>query len=236
MPDDVDGADGKHISERGDQCLLIAGEFRPTLPSTSTNRQPSRTTTTAAAMPGDGKPVLPPIDVHGPLMPPATTRSPSKLRKSLSVDSFVRLTRPDEPSPSPVPTTAAARYPSPPKDRPSSSPRIRTYSVSTTDISSRESPLPRTLSDPTVPPRLSKNRDKPRRTSEEPIPLNLPPTRPRQSPPNDLIRTGPLPAPSQYNSFRNSFTSRVRSGSLGIGNPTSGVAMVINTQLTSVGF
>lgn len=185
-------------------------------------------------MPTDGKPVLPPLDVHGPLMPPTTTRSPSKLRKSLSVDSFVRLTRPDEPSPTSVPATAAARYAAPPSDRLSSSPRVRTYSVSTADTSSRESPLPRTLSDPIVPPRLSKGRDRPRRTSEEPLLLNIPPTRPRPSPLNDLARAGPLPGSSQYNPFRKASTSRARSGSLGMSNPTSGVAMVINTQLASV--
>lgn len=206
----------------------------PTDPLLNT-RQPSKTTT-ATTMPANGKPVLPPIDVQGPLMPPATARSPSKLRKSLSVDSFVRLTRPDEPSTSPVPATAAARYAAPPSDHPSSSPRVRTYSVSTADTSSRESPLPRTLSDPTVPPRLSKNRDRPRRTSEEPLHLNPPPTRLRPSPPNDLARTGPLPGPSQYNPFRKSSTSRARSGSLGVNNQASGVAMVINTQHVSVCF
>ena len=167
-------------------------------------------------------------------MHPPTTRSPSKLRKSLSVDSFVRLTRPDEPSANPAPTTAIARYTAPPDDRPPSSSRVRTYSVSTTDTGSRESSLPRTLSDPTYPPRPSKSKDRPRRTSEDPLPLNLPPTRPRPSPLNDLARTGPLPGPSQFNSFRRSSTSRARSGSLGMSNPTSGVAMVINTQLTSV--
>lgn len=226
----LDDVDGEHNSE-GDQGLLIAAEFRQTL--SSTHRPPFRTATTT--MPADGKPILPPIDVHGPLMPPTATRSPSKLRKSLSVDSFVRLTRPDEPSTSPVPTTAAARYTTPPNDRPSSSPRVWTNSVSTAGTNPRESPLPRTLSDPTVPPRLSKVRDRPRRTSEEPFSLNLPPTRPRPSPLNDLARTGPLPGPSQYNPFRKS-SSRARSGSLGMSNPTSGVAMVINTQLTSVRF
>lgn len=165
---------------------------------------------------------------------PSTARSPSKLRKSLSVDSFVRLTRPDEPSTSTVPATAAARYTSPPNDRPPSSSRVRTYSVSTADTSSRESSLPRTLSDPTVPPRLSKSRERTRRISEEPLPLNLPQTRPRPSPLNDLARTGRLPGTSQYNPVRKSSTSRARSGSLGMNNPTSGVAMVINTQLSSM--
>ena len=187
-------------------------------------------------MPADGKPTLPPVNVQDPLMPPTTTRSPSKLRKSLSVDSFVRLTRPDEPSTDPAPATAAALYLAPADDRPPSSPRVRTYSVSTADTGSRETSLPRTLSDPTVPPRLSKTRDRLRRTSEEPQPLNHPPIRPRPSPLNDLTRTGPLPGPSQYNPFRKSSTSRVRSGSLGMSNPTSGVAMVINTQLSSVRF
>jgi len=167
-------------------------------------------------------------------MPPTTAHSPSKLRKSLSVDSFVRLARPDEPSASSVPATAAPRYTVPPNDRPPSPPRDRTYSVSTTDTSSRDSSLPRTLSDPPNPPRPSKSRDRPRRTSEEPLSSNLPPTRPRPSPLNDLARTGPLPGPSQYNPLRKSSISRTRSGSLGMSNPTSGVAMVINTQLTSV--
>lgn len=187
-------------------------------------------------MPADGKPILPPIDVQGPFMSPTATRSPSKLRKSLSVDSFVRLTRPDEPPTSPVPATAAARYTAPPNDRLPSPPRVRTYSVSTADTSSRESSLPRSLSDHTDPPRPSKSRDRPRRTSEEPLLPNLPPTRPRPSPLNDLARTGPLPGPSQYNSLRKSSTSRARSGSLGMSNPTSGIAMVINTQLASVRF
>lgn len=185
-------------------------------------------------MPADGKPVLPPIDVQNPLTSPTTTCSPSKLRKSLSVDSFVRLTRPDEPSTSSVPATAAARYTAPPDDRPPSPPRARTYSVSTADTSSRDSSLPRTLSDPTSPPRPSKSRDRPRRTSEEPLPSNLPPTKARPSPLNDPARTGPLPCPSQYNPLRKSSTSRARSGSLGMSNPTSGVAMVVNTQLNSV--
>ncbi|KAF9652037.1 hypothetical protein BDM02DRAFT_3109806, partial [Thelephora ganbajun] len=132
-------------------------------------------------MPTVGKPVLPPIDVQSPFMPSTTTRSPSKLRKSLSVDSFVRLTRPDEPSTSSVPATAA-RCTAPPNDHPPSPSRVRTHSVSTADTSSRESSLPRTLSDPTDPPRPSRGRDRPRRTSEEPLPLNLPPTRPRPSP------------------------------------------------------
>lgn len=169
-------------------------------------------------------------------MSPTTTCSPSKLRKSLSVDSFVRLTRPDEPPTSPVPATAAARYTAPPNNRPPSSPRVRTYTVSTADTSSRESPLPRTLSDPIVPPRLSKSKDRPRRTSEEPLHLNPPPARPRPPPPNDLARKGSLPGPSQYNPLRKPSASRARSGSLGMSNPTSGVAMVINTQLASVRF
>lgn len=231
MLNDHDGVDGKYNSESR-SGFIDCGRL-PTGPL-STHQRSSRTTTTTM-MPANGKPVLPPIDVQGPLMPPTTTRSPSKLRKSLSVDSFVRLTRPDEPPATSVPATAAARYTSPPDDRPPSSPRVRTYSVSTADTSSRESPLPRTLSDPTVPPRLS-NRDRPRRTSEQPLPLNLPPTRPRPSPPNDLARTGPLPGSSHYHPFRESSTSRARSGSLGLRNPTSGVAMVINTQLSSVRF
>ena len=208
----------------------MAAEFRPSLSSTT----PTTSRTTTTTMPADGKPILPPTNVQGPLVVPTPTRSPSKLRKSLSVDSFVRLTRPDEPSTSSVPATAAARYTAPPNDRPPSPPRARTYSVSTADTSSRESSLPRTLSDPTQPPRPSKSRDRPRRTSEEPLLPNLPPTRPRPSPLNDLARTGPLPGPSQYNPLRKSSTSRARSGSLGMSNPTSGVAMVINTQLASV--
>jgi len=166
-------------------------------------------------------------------MPPTTTRSPSKLRKSLSVDSFVRLARPDELSSS-VPATAAAHYTAPPNDLPPSPPRVRTYSVSTANTSSRESSLPRTLSDPPNPPRPSRSRDRPRRTSEEPLPSNLPPTRPRPSPLNDLARTSPLPGPSQYRPLRNSSIPRTRSGSLGMNNPTSGVAMVVNTQFSSV--
>ena len=185
-------------------------------------------------MPADGKPVLPPIDVQGPFMLPTTTRSPPKLRKSLSVDSFVRLTRPDEPSTTSVPATATARYGASPDDRPPSPSRVRTYSVSTADTSSRESSLPRALSDSTNPPRPPKSRDRPRRASEEPLPSNLPPTRPRPSPLNDLARTGLLPGPSQYNSLGKSSTSRARSGSLGMNNSASGVAMVINTQLNSV--
>jgi hypothetical protein len=186
-------------------------------------------------MPANGKPVLPPIDVQGPFMPPTTPHSPSKLRKSLSVDSFVRLNRPDEPPTSSVSATAAARYSTPPNDRPPSPSRVRTFSVSTADTSSRESSILRTLSDdPTNPPRSSKSRDRPPRTSEEPLPLNLPPTIPRPSPLNDLGRTGPLPGPSQYNPLGRSSSSRARSGSFGINNPTSGVAMVINTQLASV--
>ena len=181
-------------------------------------------------MPADGKPVLPPIDVEGSFMSPTTARSPSNLRKSLSVDSFVRLSRPDEPST----TSAAARSTTSPNDRPPSPSRVRTYSVSTADTSSRESSLPRTLSDPTHRPRSYKSRDRPRRTSEEPLPSNVPPTRPRPSPLNDLARTSTLPGPSQYNPLRKSSTSRTRSGSVGMNNPTSGVAMVINTQLTSV--
>ena len=166
-------------------------------------------------------------------MSPTTTRSPSKLRKSLSVDSFVRLGHPDEPSTTSAPGTTAARSTTSPNDRPPSPSRVRTYSVSTADTSSRESSLPRTLSEPTNPPRSYKSRDRPRRTSEEPLPSNVPPTRPRPSPLNDLARTGPLPGPSQYNPFRKSSTSRTRSGSIGMNNPTGGVAMAINTQ-TSV--
>lgn len=179
-------------------------------------------------MPADGKPVLPPIDVQGPFAPPTTAHSPSKLRRSLSVDSFVRLTRPDEPSTSSIPATAAPRYAAPPNDHPTSSPRVRTYSVSTTDTSSRDSSLPRTLSEFPDPPRPSKSRDGTRRTSEEPLPSNLPPTKPRPSPLNDLIRTGPQHNPRKTSALR------ARSGSLGMSNPTSGVAMVVNTQLTSV--
>ena len=185
-------------------------------------------------MPADGKPVLLPIDVQAPFMPPAATSSPPKLRKSLSVDSFVRLARPDEPSASSVPATTAARYTAPPNDRPPSPPRVRTYSVGTADTSSRDSSPPRTLSDSTNPPRPPKSRERPRRTSEEPLLPNLPPTRPRPSPLNDLVRTSPLPGPSQYNPFRKPSVSRSRSGSLGVNSPTSGVAMVINTQLASV--
>ena len=196
--------------------------------------RPSLSSTTPTTMPVDGKPVLPPIDVEGPFMSPTTTRSPSKLRKSLSVDSFVRLGRPDEPSTASAPGTTAAHSTASPNDRPPSPSRVRTYSVSTADTSSRESSLPRTLSDPTNPPKSYKSRDRPRRTSEEPLPSNVPPTRPRPSPLNDLARTGPLPGPSQYNPLRKSSTSRTRSGSIGMNNPTSGVAMVINTQLTSV--
>lgn len=184
----------------------------------------------------DDKPTLPPVDVQGPSTSPTTTHSPSKLRKSLSVDSFVRLTRPDEPPTDPVPTTAATHNTTPPDVRPPSSPRVRTHSVSTADTGSRESALPRTLSDPTVPPRLSKTRDRPRRISEEPRPLNLPPTRPRPSPLNDLTRTSPHTGPSQFIPSRQPASSRARSGSLGMNNPTSGVAMVINTQLSSVRF
>ena len=167
-------------------------------------------------------------------MSPTSTHSPSKLRKSLSVDSFVRLARPDEPSTTSVPATVAARRPTPPDDRPPSPSRVRTYSVSTADTSSRESSLPRTLSDPSSPPRSYRSRDRPRRTSEEPLPSNLPPTRPRPSPLNDFARTSSLPGPSQYNPLRKSSTSRSRSGSTGMNNTTSGVAMVINTQLASV--
>ena len=185
-------------------------------------------------MPADGKPVLPPIDVQGSFMPPTATSSPSKLRKSLSVDSFVRLARPDEVSTSPVPATAAARFTTPPSDCPPSPPRVQTDSVSTADTSSRDSSLPRTLSEPTNPPGPFKSRDRSCRTPEEPLPSNLPPTRPRSSPLNDLARTGPLSGSSQHNPLQKSSTSRTRSGSLGMGNPTSGVAMVINTQLASV--
>ena len=185
-------------------------------------------------MPADGKPILPLIDVQGQFVPPTATSSPSKSRKSLSVDSFVRLARPDETSNSPVPATAAARYTTPPDDRPPSPPGVQTDSVSTADTSSRDSSLPRTLSEPTSPPEPSKSRDRSRRTSEEPLPSNLPPTRPRSSPLNDLARPGPLSSSSQHNPLQKSLTSRNRSGSLGMGNPTSGVAMVINTQLTSV--
>jgi hypothetical protein len=167
-------------------------------------------------------------------MPPTATSSPSKLRKSLSVDSFVRLARPDEVPSSSVPATADARYTAAPDDRSLSPPRVRTDSVSTADTSSRDSSPPPTLSEPTNPPRSSKSRDRPRRTSEEPLPSNVPPTRPRPSPLNDLARTGPLPGSSHHNPLRKSSTSRTRSGSLGMGNPASGVAMVVNTQLTSV--
>lgn len=184
-------------------------------------------------MPADGKPVLPPIDVQGPFMPPTTTHSPSKLRKSLSVDSFVRLTRPDEPSSSSVPATAA-RCTASPNDRSPSPPRVRTYSVSTVDTSSRDSSLPRTPSEPSNPPRTSGSGDRPHRTSEEPLPSNLPPTRPRSSPLNDLARTSPLPGSSRYNPFRKSSTSRTRSDSLGMSNSTSGVTVVAGTQLVSV--
>jgi len=210
----------------------MAAELRPSLSSTTpTTVQDDDDDDT---MPTDGKPVLPPIDVEGPFMSPTTTRSPSKLRKSLSVDSFVRLGRPDEPSTTSAPRTTAARSTTSPNDRPPSPSRVRTYSVSTADTSSRESSLPRTLSDPTNPPKSYKSKNRPRRTSEEPLPSNVPPTRPRPSPLNDLARTGPLPGPSQYNPLRKSSTSRNRSGSIGMNNPTSGVAMVINTQLTSV--
>jgi len=184
-------------------------------------------------MPADGKPVLPPIDVQGPSTPPTANSSPSKLTRSLSVDSFVRLARPDEASSS-VPATATACYTTPPDDCPHSPPRLRTDSISTADTSSRDSSLPPALPEPTNPPGPSKSIDSPCPTPEEPLPSNLPPTRPRSSPLNDLARTSPLPGSSQYNSLRKSSISRTRSGSLGIGTPTSGVAMVINTQLASV--
>lgn len=208
----------------------MAAEFRPSLSSTA----PATVQTTTTTMPADGKPVLPPIDVQGPLMPPATTRSPSQLRKSLSVDSFVRLARPDEPSPTSVPATAAASCITVPHDHPPSPPRVRTYSISTADTSSRESSLPRTLSDPTHPPRPYRSRDRPRRTSEEPLPSNLPPTRPRPSPLSDLARTGPLPGPSQYNPLRKSSAFRARSDSLGMSNPTGGAVMAVSTQVAPV--
>lgn len=208
----------------------MAAEFRPSLSSTT----PTTSRTTTTKMPADGKPILPPIDVQGPLVVPTPTRSPSKLRKSLSVDSFVRLARPDEPSTTFVPATAAARCTTSPDDRSPSPSRVRTYSISTADTSSRESSLPRTLSDPTNPPRSYKIRDRPRRTSEEPLPSNLPPTRSRPSPLSDLARTGPLPGPSQYNPLRKSSTLRTRSDSLGMNNPSGGTPMVVSTQLASV--
>jgi len=184
-------------------------------------------------MPADGEPVLSSIDVQGPSTPSTANSSPSKLTRSLSVDSFVRLARPDEASSS-APATATACYATPPDDCPLSPPRVRTDSISTAETSSRDSSLPPAFPEPANPPGPSKSRDSPYPTSEEPLPSNLPPTRPRSSPLNDLARTGLLPGSSQHNSLRKSSTSRTRSGSLGIGNQTSGVAMVINTQLASV--
>ena len=75
--------------------------------------------------------------------------------------------------------------------------------------------------------------DRPPCTSEEPLPLNLSPTIPRPSPLNDLGQTGPLPRSSQ-NSLGRSSSSRARSGSFGIDNPTSDTTTVTNTQLASV--